>query len=95
MGCDSKTTLACAKGQYEHYQYFSYISQEAEAVDAEGAHAICEKLGLKHTIYTIPEQSAKEQELVRKIIRARTKAISAIPICRKFRNGFTYLAELF
>lgn len=59
-----------AKGQYEHYQYFSYISQEAEAVDAEGAHAICEKLGLKHTIYTIPEQPAKEQELVRKIIRA-------------------------
>lgn len=69
-GCDSKTTLACAKGQYEHYQYFSYISQEAEAVDAEGAHAICEKLGLKHTIYTIPEQPLEDQELVQKMICA-------------------------
>lgn len=69
-GCDSKTTLACAKGQYERYQYFSYISQEAESVDAEGAHAICEKLGLKHTIYTIPEQPAKEQDLAQEMIRA-------------------------
>ena len=68
-GCDSKTTLACAKGQYDHYQYFSYISQESEAVDANGAHAICNKLGLHHTIYSIPQQPAKDQELIANIIR--------------------------
>lgn len=68
-GCDSKTTLACANGQYDHYQYFSYISQESEAVDANGAHEICNRLGLPHSIYSIPEHEAKDQELIRTIIR--------------------------
>lgn len=69
-GCDSKTTLACANGQYDRYQYFSYISQESEAVDANGAHTICKQLGLPHSIYCIPEQAAKDQTLVQAIIRA-------------------------
>lgn len=68
-GCDSKTTLACTKGQYGHYQYFSYISQESEAVDADGAQAICNKLGLPHSIYSIPQQPVKDQDLVANIIR--------------------------
>ncbi|MDY4488044.1 MAG: hypothetical protein SPE18_08340 [Candidatus Limivicinus sp.] len=67
-GCDSKTTLACANGSYGHYQYFSYISQEAEAIDAEGAHVICNQLGFAHSIYTIPEEPAEDQELVQQII---------------------------
>ncbi len=67
-GCDSKTTLACANGQYDRYHYFSYISSEAEAVDANGAHTICEKLGLHHEIWEIPEE-VKDQELVQAILR--------------------------
>lgn len=67
-GCDSKTTLACADGQYEHYRYFSYISSEAEAVDAHGAHTICESLGVPHKIYEVPE-TVKDQELVQEILR--------------------------
>ncbi len=58
-GCDSKTTLACTEGLYDRFSYFSYISSEAEQVDAEAAQKICESLGLKHTIYTIPEDDSK------------------------------------
>lgn len=53
-GCDSKTTLACAKGVYDKYSYFSYTSSESENVDAVAAHKICNALDLKHTIYEIP-----------------------------------------
>ena len=54
-GCDSKTTLACAEGLYDRYNYFSYISSEAEKVDAEAAEKICHMLGLKHKTYRISE----------------------------------------
>ena len=54
-GCDSRTTLSCANGLYDKFKYFSYISDEAESVDADAAHKICEKLGLEHTIYHIPD----------------------------------------
>ena len=54
-GCDSKTTLACANGLYHRFKYFSYISSEAEKVDAEAAHQICQALGLEHRIYRIPD----------------------------------------
>lgn len=53
-GCDSKTTLACAKDVYNEFNYFSYISSEEEKIDAEGAKFICEHLGLTHSIYHIP-----------------------------------------
>jgi len=80
-GCDSKTTLACAAGYYDKYQYFSYISQESERVDAEGAHRICEKLGLKHSIYQIPAETCdkEEAELVRDIISANQGNIGKLP----------------
>ena len=42
-GCDSKTTLACTKGEYENYNYFSYISNDSEEVDAIAAKKICDK----------------------------------------------------
>ena len=53
-GCDSKTTLSCANGLYDRFGYFSYISSEAEKVDAEAAAEICKSLGLKHQTYLIP-----------------------------------------
>ena len=52
-GCDSKTTLACAKGLYDRFSYFSYISSDAEKVDADAAKAICKVLGLDHESYAI------------------------------------------
>lgn len=54
-GCDSKTTLACTNGIYDRFKYFSYVSSEAEKVDAEAAKNICHLLGLKHQTYIIPE----------------------------------------
>jgi hypothetical protein len=57
-GCDSKTTLACANGLYEKFDYFSYISSESEQVDAEAAHEICDALGLAHHIYRISDNDA-------------------------------------
>lgn len=54
-GCDSKTTLACTNGNYTQYQYFSYVSQPSEQLDATGAQQICKHLGLSHSIYKIPE----------------------------------------
>jgi hypothetical protein len=58
-GCDSKTTLACAKGLYDKFDYFSYTSSESELVDAEAAHKICGALGLAHRIYRIAENDAE------------------------------------
>lgn len=69
-GCDSKTTLACANGLYDKFSYFSYISSDEEKVDAEAAHSICKKLGLKHEIYDIPRDDScfENIEDVRKVI---------------------------
>lgn len=69
-GCDSKTTLSCAKGYYDKYRYYSYISSDSEKVDALAAHRICEEMGLKHTIHTISEQDADypDAEIVRTLI---------------------------
>lgn len=54
-GCDSKTTIACAKGLYHKYMYFSYVSSQEEKIDADGAKQICERLGLEHKTYFIPK----------------------------------------
>ena len=52
-GTDSKTTLACANGLYDKFNYFSFISKPQEQVDAEGAKNICDKLNLEHTLIPI------------------------------------------
>ena len=70
-GCDSKTTLSCAKDEYDSFSYFSYVSSESEQVDADAAHKICEALGLSHKIYSISEndEDFKDLEDIRKILR--------------------------
>ena len=78
-GCDSKTTLACAADHRDRYRYFSYASQEAEALDADGAAVICRALGLEHTIHPVPE-TMPDEELVREIIAANTGSIGKIPL---------------
>ena len=57
-GCDSKTTLSCAKGLYDKFSYFSYISSDEEKVDAEGARLICDSLGLEHKTFFIPQNDS-------------------------------------
>lgn len=70
-GCDSKTTLACAEGLYDKFQYFSYVSSESERMDADAAHSICQALRLQHTVYQIPEtvQPEEHYEIVQKVLR--------------------------
>ena len=73
-GTDSKTTLACANGLYDRYSYFSFHSKPQELVDAEGAKKICENLGLKHTLYHIPENNSdiKDFDFIRKLLQHST-----------------------
>lgn len=90
-GCDSKTTLACAAEVRDRYSYFSYRSQEAEAVDAQGAAAICSSLGLAHTIHPIPD-SLPDEDLARDIIAASMGGIGYLPL-REVRKRL-YLARM-
>ncbi len=62
-GCDSKTTLACTNGVYDKYSYFSYISSDSEAVDAEAASNICKLLDLPHKIYKISDSDTDYKDL--------------------------------
>ena len=73
-GTDSKTTLACAKGLYDKFSYYSFYSKPQELVDANAASEICAKLGLKHTLYTIPQDndSFEAFDLIKKILKHST-----------------------
>lgn len=53
-GCDSKTTLACAKNVWDKYVFFSYDSQENEKPDMEAADTICKALNLNLIKYHVP-----------------------------------------
>lgn len=55
-GRDSMTALACSKGIYDKFSYFSYISNFDESVDAKAAKRICNHLGLAHELYQIPDE---------------------------------------
>lgn len=79
-GKDSGVTLASANGNYEQFQYFSYISKPEEAVDAEAAAKICSALGLRHRIFRIPEAENNDTafELLNEIIKLNTGKIGYI-----------------
>lgn len=76
-GRDSTTTLAAAHAVYDELSYFSYISKDTELVDAEAAKVICTKLGLKHSIYEIPDECElyKDIEVVKKILECNAGCI--------------------
>lgn len=76
-GNDSKTTFACANGHYDQFDYFSYISNDAEAVDAYGAREICNQLGLPHSIYEIPRDDSAypDLEVFRKVMECNAGCI--------------------
>lgn len=69
-GTDSKTTLACANGLYDKFSYFSFQSKKSEVIDSKAAHEICEKIGVNHEIYKIPENNneIEDYDELRKII---------------------------
>ena len=73
-GCDSKTTLACAHEIYDKFLYFSYVSSEAEAVDAKAAETICKAIDREHRTYYIPDTDAEVRNAaeVREILRWNT-----------------------
>lgn len=70
-GMDSKTTLSAINPIYDRYRYFSYITSDAEQIDAEAAGKICEALSLNHTIYNVSAnaQDYPEFEIVRDILQ--------------------------
>lgn len=76
-GCDSKTTLACANGLYDEFQYFSYISSPQEAADAKAAEEIAHFLNLKHETHIISENDDDfdDIEITRAILYHNTGSI--------------------
>lgn len=69
-GVDSKTTLAVANGLYDEFLLYSFQSKEAEIIDSEAAHKICESIRQNHKIYKIESENneVKDFEQLRKII---------------------------
>ena len=76
-GRDSMTTLACTNGNYDKYSYFSYISNDDEAVDAYAAKDILKSLGLEHELYRIPDEwdGYKDIDLFEKIMECNAGCI--------------------
>lgn len=73
-GTDSKTTLACANGLYDKFEYFSFASKPQEQVDAEGARKICDNINVPHTFYKIPEENEvfENFDFIKKILMHNT-----------------------
>jgi hypothetical protein len=62
---------------YDKFTYFSYVSSESEEVDAIAAHKICDRLGLKHSIYEISssDNDFKNIEAIRALLFWNTGGI--------------------
>lgn len=69
-GMDSKTTLACGKGMYDAFHFYSYISMYGDKPDAEAAHKIADAININHIIYNISEDDNDFENInnVRKIM---------------------------
>lgn len=71
-GCDSKTTLSCLfeNGKSDlarQFNFFSYISSDAEKVDAQAAHVMLGDIGLQHSIDVIPA-AVPDFEITQKLL---------------------------
>src|SRR5699024_966476 len=93
-GMDSKTTLSCANGLYDEYKCYSFHCKPQEKEDAKVARQICEKVGIKHDIYPIPEKNEefKDFEVLKKIIMHNASYIGK-PKDHEIRK-FIYLSNL-
>lgn len=78
-GRDSLTTLSCAKGNYDKFSYFSYISNYDESVDAYAARNLLNYLGLKHELYDIPTkwENREELEAFKKVLECNNGCIGS------------------
>ncbi len=78
-GRDSMTALACSKDVYDKFDYFSYISNVDESVDAYAAKDILAHLGLEHELYQIPEEWAGYERLpaFKKVMECNNGCIGA------------------
>lgn len=77
-GVDSKTTLACANGYYDKYYFYSFHAKKQEVEDAKAAKRICERLGLKHHTYSIPDENSQIEDFgfLKKMINHNTSYVS-------------------
>lgn len=93
-GTDSKTTLSCASGLYDKFSYFSFYSKPQEQVDAKGAAKLCDQLGLKHTVYPIPESNEEMRDFafVKKLMQHNTNYI--VNLADNEIRKFMFLREL-
>lgn len=93
-GMDSKTTLSCANGMYENFSFYSFHSKPQELEDASAAHNICEGLGIKHDVYSIPTSNDEfdDFEIFKKIINHNASYIDK-PKDNEIRK-FIYLSKL-
>ncbi|MBR5241498.1 MAG: hypothetical protein IKV20_00015 [Clostridia bacterium] len=57
-GIDSNTAFAAANGNYDKLRSFSYYSAHKESIDCDAAKIISDKFGVRHTLYTIPENDS-------------------------------------
>lgn len=69
-GLDSRTTFAAANGRYFDFSFYSFFCKPQEKDDAEAAHAICDTIGVEHTIYPITNdnQDIPDFELFKTIV---------------------------
>ncbi|MDO4168359.1 MAG: hypothetical protein Q4D45_00550 [Lachnospiraceae bacterium] len=76
-GRDSMTTLSCSNGNYDKFNYFSYISNVDESVDAYAAKDILKVLNLNHELYEIPEEyeEYKNLDVFKKIMECNAGCI--------------------
>ena len=81
--------MACAKGLYDRFSYFSFYSKPSEEVDANAAHTICDALGLSHVIHAIPSSNEEVEDFavlkaivdlyIRSAEPVGSKTIAALP----------------
>ena len=77
-GTDSKTTLACANGLYDKFYYYSFHAKNQEKVDASAAKNLCDRIGVKHNTYPIPEENSELEDFdfLKKMLNHNTSYVS-------------------
>lgn len=77
-GTDSKTTLACANGLYDKFQFYSFHAKKQEVIDAAAAKELCAHIGAKHKTYAIPDSNDEVEDFcfLKKLIYHNTSYIS-------------------
>jgi len=62
IGTDSRVTFSASKEHQSNIHYFSYISDTEEKRDATKAAKMCQELGMKHHLYSVPVEEIKQKD---------------------------------